>query len=379
MENPAQARATTPWWSWPYGWPTAAMVALPLVTVPAVYFVVWYLPPPPADERMQRTLSLAGAFGLLWVLAFLLFFRRMLIAVTHLREAVERVSTGDLGSMRHASMPAPFLHDLQTSLGDMVGRLQATRLALDTQMREERAVREELQSLQSQVIRQERLAAVGLLVSGVAHEINNPLQSILGFSELLQQERGLPTQVRRDLAVIQRESLRACNIIRNLAKFARQQPGEAIPVALDDVITSVAELRQRRLATEQISLTIESRSLRQVMAVFTELQQVLLNFVVNAEQVLLSTGSLPGRIIIRTWDDGPLVRLEVEDSGPGVSPEDEPKLFQPFFTTKAVGEGTGLGLSVSYGIIDSLGGSMGYRRGAGGGAVFFFELPARST
>jgi len=355
------------------------MVALPLVAVPAVYFVVWYLPPPAPDERLQRTLSIAGTFGLLWALAFLLFFRRMLVAVMHLREAVERVSTGDLGSMRRAPMPAPFLNDLQNSLGDMVGRLQATRLALDTQMREERAVREELQSLQNQVIRQERLAAVGLLVSGVAHEINNPLQSILGFSELLQQERGLPAQVRRDLGVIQRESLRACNIIRNLAKFARQQPGEAIPVALDDVITSVAELRQRRLATEQISLTMESRSLRQVMAVFSELQQVLLNFVVNAEQVILSTGSLPGRIVIRTWDDGPLVRLEVEDNGPGVAPEDEAKLFQPFFTTKAVGEGTGLGLSVSYGIIDSLGGTMGYRRGAEGGAVFYFELPARTT
>lgn len=376
-ETPAQDRAATPWWSWPYGWPTAAMLALPLVAVPVAVFVVWYLPPPEEGARLQRTLSLAGAFGLLWALAFLLFFRRMLAAVSHLREAVERVSTGDLGAMRHVRMPALFLNDLQNSLGDMVGRLQDARQALDTQMREERAVREELQTLQGQVIRQERLAAVGLLVSGVAHEINNPLQSILGFSELLQQERGLPQQVRRDLAVIQRESLRACNIIRNLAKFARQQPGEAIPVALDDVITSVSELRQRRLVTEQITLSVESRSARPVMAVFTELQQVLLNFVVNAEQVILSSGRLPGRITIRTWDDGPVVRLEVEDNGPGVAPEDESKLFQPFFTTKAVGEGTGLGLSVSYGIIDSLGGTMGYRRGAAGGAVFYFELPAR--
>lgn len=355
------------------------MLALPLVAIPAVYAVVRFLPPPEEAERLQRTLSIAGTFGCIWALAFLLFFRRMLTAVEHLREAVQRVSTGDLGPLRHEPMPAPFLHDLQNSLGDMVGRLQDARQALDAQMREERAMREELQSLQHQIIRQERLAAVGLLVSGVAHEINNPLQSILGFSELLQQERDLPAQVRRDLEVIQRESLRACNIIRNLAKFARQQPGEAIPVALGDVITSVVELRQRRLATEQITLAVESRSLRPVMAVFTELQQVVLNFVVNAEQVILGTGSLPGRITVRTVDDGPVVRLEVEDNGPGVSPEDEPKLFQPFFTTKAVGEGTGLGLSVSYGIIESMGGTIGYRRGAGGGAVFYFELPARSA
>jgi HAMP domain-containing protein len=129
METPVQARRTPPWWSWPYGWPTAAMLALPLVAVPAVFFVVWYLPPPAEGERMQRTLSLAGTFGLLWALAFLLFFRRMHAAVSHLREAVERVAAGDLGPMRHAQMPAPFLSDLQGALADMVGRLQDVRLA----------------------------------------------------------------------------------------------------------------------------------------------------------------------------------------------------------------------------------------------------------
>jgi len=374
MASPVRTRSGG-WWSWPYGWPTAAILALPLVATAAAYAVVRFLPPPQETERLRRTLSIAGTFGLIWALAFLLFFRQMLTAVEHLREAVQRVSTGDLGPLRRELMPAPFLHDLQNSLGDMVGRLQDARQALDAQMREERAVREELQSRQHQVIRQERLAAVGLLVSGVAHEINNPLQAILGFSELLQLERDLPPQVRRDLEVIQRESLRACNIIRNLAKFARQQPGEAIPVSLDEVIASVVELRQRQLATEQITLAVESQSTRQATAVFTELQQVLLNFVVNAEQVILGTGSLPGRIIVRTVDDGPVVRLEVEDNGPGVSPEDEPKLFQPFFTTKTVGEGTGLGLSASYGIIESMGGTTGYRRGA----VFYFELPARSA
>lgn len=363
---------------WPHGRLAALMVLLPILAGPTVIAIVRFLPPPSPSERMQRALALAGFFACLWMLALAWFIRRVSLAADHLEEAVGRVASGDFGPMRREAMPMPFLDDLQNAFGDMVGRLQEARTALDAQMREERAMREELQSLQRQVIRQERLAAVGLLVSGVAHEINNPLQSILGFSELLQQEHGLPGQVRRDLEVIQRESLRACNIIRNLAKFARQQPGAAIPVLLSDVITSVSELRQRRLETEQITLTIESRSLRQVMAVFTELQQVLLNFVVNAEQAVLHSGRLPGQVIIRTWDDGPVVRLEVEDSGPGVEPEDEAKLFQPFFTTKAVGEGTGLGLSVSYGIIDSLGGTMGYRRAPSGGAIFFFELPART-
>jgi two-component system NtrC family sensor kinase len=110
--------------------------------------------------------------------------------------------------------------------------------------------------------------------------------------------------------------------------------------------------------------------------VFTELQQVVLNFVVNAEQAIVMSGRLPGRITIRSHDEGDRVVIEVEDTGPGVPPDNEAKLFQPFFTTKPVGQGTGLGLSVSYGIIDSMGGTMGYRRAPAGGAIFYFDLPA---
>jgi C4-dicarboxylate-specific signal transduction histidine kinase len=111
------------------------------------------------------------------------------------------------------------------------------------------------------------------------------------------------------------------------------------------------------------------------MAIFTQLQQVVLNFVINAEQAVMH-GLQPRRIIIRTSDVGQHARLEVQDSGPGVPRDHEAKLFQPFFTTKSVGEGTGLGLSVSYGIIQSHGGTIGYRAAPGGGALFYFELPA---
>jgi C4-dicarboxylate-specific signal transduction histidine kinase len=258
----------------------------------------------------------------------------------------------------------------------MLRRFNATRHMLDAQMAEERRIRRELESLQGQVIQQERLAAVGQLVSGVAHEINNPLQAILGFSELLQMQGDVPESVKGDLRLIQKESARACAIIRNLALFARQQPGAAAPVRLIDVISSVAELRQRRLESEDIELQVEDTSAQHVMAVLTELQQVVLNFVVNAEQAILGSGRLPGRIAIRTYDKGEWVILEVEDTGAGVPDDDEAKLFQPFFTTKPVGQGTGLGLSISYGIIDSLGGQIGYRRAPAGGSIFYFSLPA---
>jgi C4-dicarboxylate-specific signal transduction histidine kinase len=301
--------------------------------------------------------------------------RRLAISLTHLETVAQRIGSGDFAPVTRRPMPTRELSELQDAFDLMLRRFNDTRSALDGQMAEERRMREELQSLQRQVIRQERLAAVGQLVSGVAHEINNPLQAILGFAELLQMQPELPDAVKGDLRLIQKESARACNIIRNLALFARQQPGEAAPLRLGDVITSVAELRQRRLETEQIELCVDDASMQHVSAVLTELQQVVLNFVVNAEQAIVASGRLPGRITIRSRDGGGRVLLEVEDTGPGIPADNEAKLFQPFFTTKPVGQGTGLGLSISYGIIDSLGGRIGYRSAPAGGAVFYFDLP----
>ncbi len=311
-----------------------------------------------------------------WFAVALTFSRRLTGSVAHLDAEAQRIASGDFSPVDWRRMPTRELVELQRAFDSMLQRFNETRTALDAQMAEERRMREAVESLQRQVIRQERLAAVGQLVSGVAHEINNPLQAILGFSELLQMQQNLPESVRDDLLLIQKESARACGIIRNLAMFARQQPGEAEPVRLTDVIRSVAELRHRRLESENIELRIEDASGRPVMAVLTELQQVVLNFVVNAEQAIVLSGRQPGRITIRSRDEGSRAVLEVEDTGPGIVSEHEARLFQPFFTTKPVGQGTGLGLSVSYGIIDSLGGSIGYRRAPAGGAIFSFELPA---
>ncbi len=311
-----------------------------------------------------------------WMVIAFVFSRRLTRSVAHLESAAQRIAAGDFSPIPPRPMPTREFAELQKAFDQMLLRFNETRLALDTQMAEERRMRQEVESLQRQIIRQERLAAVGQLVSGVAHEINNPLQAILGFAELLQMQKDVPDAVKTDLVLIQKESARACGIIRNLAMFARQQTGDAEPVRLADVIRSVAELRQRRIESEGIELQIDDSSVRPVAAVMTELQQVVLNFVVNAEQAIVMSGRRPGRITVRTLDRDGRVVLEVEDTGPGVPPDHEPRLFQPFFTTKPVGQGTGLGLSVSYGIIDSLGGHIGYRSSATGGAVFYFDLPA---
>lgn len=311
-----------------------------------------------------------------WMVIAFVFSRRLTRSVGHLESAAQRIAAGDFSPIKSQPMPTREFVELQNAFEQMLLRFNDTRRALDTQMAEERRMRQEVESLQLQVIRQERLAAVGQLVSGVAHEINNPLQAILGFAELLQMQKNVPDSVKTDLVLIQKESARACGIIRSLAMFARQQTGDPEPVRLADVIRSVAELRQRRIESESIELQIDDASARHVAAVMTELQQVVLNFVVNAEQAIVMSGRRPGRITVRTFDRDGRVVLEVEDTGPGVPPDHEARLFQPFFTTKPVGQGTGLGLSVSYGIIDSLGGHIGYRNSPTGGAVFYFDLPA---
>jgi len=331
-----------------------------------------------ATGGLQRTsavlvISLAACLVGAWFLS-----GRLSGSLRHLNAAAQRIAAGDFSPIAERPMRSAEFADLQSAFGRMLQQFNASRAALDAQMGEERRVRKELESLQGQVIQQERLAAVGQLVSGVAHEINNPLQAILGFAELLQLQRDVPESVKADLQLIQKESARACAIIRNLALFARQQPGEAGPVMMTDVIRSVAELRQRRLESEDIELKIEDGAVRPVKAILTELQQVVLNFVVNAEQAVSAAPPAERRIRIRTSDTADGVMLEVEDSGPGVPPEHEAKLFQPFFTTKPVGQGTGLGLSISYGIIDSLGGSIGHRRAPAGGAIFYFDLPMTS-
>ena len=308
-------------------------------------------------------------FGLTWM-----FARRWLSAFDHLDQTAQRVSRGDLSPLSPQPMPTAEMDRLERTVGSMITNLQSARAAIAAQVDDERRMRQELQSLQQQVIRQERLAAIGVLASGVAHELNNPLQSILGFSELLQMQQNMPESARSDLTLIQKESARASAIIRNLSRFGRQM-SEPSPIRLRDVVASVLELRQRKLEEANIRVTVEDTSNPVVMAIFTELQQVLLNFAINAEQAI-TQGNPPRReVVIRTTERDGWASIELEDSGPGVPPENEAKLFQPFYTTKPVGEGTGLGLSVSYDIIRSHSGRIGYRPAPAGGAIFYFELP----
>jgi C4-dicarboxylate-specific signal transduction histidine kinase len=326
---------------------------------------------------LWRRNLLIAAIGLLLMLFLSLWLaNRLSGSLGELRAAAQRIADGDLSPPQPQRVANLELAQFQDSFVRMAANLREARGALDRQVEQERKMREVLQSLQRQVVRQERLAAVGVLVSGVAHELNNPLQAILGTIELLERETDVSPHVRSEIEFVKTQSGRARDIIRNLSRFSSQQSGVPAPVDLGEVVSEVVQLRRRDLEDSSITLDFKVETARRVFANFTEIEQVTLNFVVNAQQAIESSRRVGGRIRIRAFDSGRKVRLEVADDGPGVAAEHEAKLFQPFFTTKPVGKGTGLGLSVSYGIIDSYGGSIGQYSNDWNGATFFFELPA---
>jgi two-component system NtrC family sensor kinase len=328
-----------------------------------------------SEPQWRRSFAIADVTICVALLLALWLSTLMSDGVNRVRENAQRIADGDLSPPAAGPAPNLELARLQNAFTTMAASLRDTHAALDRRIEQERSTHEALQSLQRQVVRQERLAAVGILVSGVAHELNNPLQAILGTAELLEHDPRVSPEALEEIAFIKTQSSRAREIIRNLSRFSSQQPGPPAPVDMRDVVAEVVQLRHRDLDVVSVTLEVQTSTTRKVHGNFTELEQVVLNFVINAQQAIEHDGRSRGRILIRVADAGSKVRVEVHDDGPGVAPEDEPKLFQPFFTTKPVGKGTGLGLSVSYGIIESYGGTIGYMGNPWGGATFFFELP----
>jgi C4-dicarboxylate-specific signal transduction histidine kinase len=284
----------------------------------------------------------------------------------------QQIAAGDLSAPTPtAVVPTGELHDLQTAFATMADSLRRTRASLDRQFEQEREMNDALQSLQRQVVRQERLAAVGVLASGLAHELNNPLQGIVGAAQLL--ERTAPAEVQAEVGVVKDQSARAVSIIRSLSRFGSHHQSTPELVDLAEVVADV--MRLKALDPSRHQPAVMTTPGRRVSATFAELEQVVLNFVTNAQDAVSALPVADRRIEVHLRDVSRWVRLEVKDNGPGVLAEHEARLFQPFFTTKPVGKGIGLGLSVSFGIIQSHGGTIGYSRNEWGGATFFFELP----
>ena len=218
----------------------------------------------------------------------------------------------------------------------------------------QRDITEELR-LRDQLVHSERLSAVGELVAGVAHEINNPLQTIIGCVELMIEERR-GTSEKRDLELVRQEAARAGQIVRNLLAFVRRSSSDRATVDLNQIARAVARMSEPHLMQKRIAIEVDLHP--GVIPVFVnreEVQQVVLNLVSNAEHAI---GGLPGCIRLRTNAGERNHTLMVIDDGPGIDPELRGRVFEPFFTTKEVGQGTGLGLSIALGIATAHGGSL---------------------
>lgn len=233
--------------------------------------------------------------------------------------------------------------------------------------------------IHSKLLQTEKMAALGQLVSGIAHELNNPLTSIMGYAQLLL-GRSSPEAPGSEAKMIFEEAERARHIVKNLLFFARKAESERTRVDINEIIERTVALRGYELKIENIVVATNlAPELPPTLADPFQLQQVILNLLVNAEQAILE-GRGQGRIEIRTRKISPArLAIEVRDDGPGIPPENVSRIFDPFFTTKAPGVGTGLGLSIVYGLIEQHGGEVTFENLRGGGAKFTLELPIRAA
>ena len=234
----------------------------------------------------------------------------------------------------------------------------------------------EQERMQTELLHAQKMEALGQLISGVAHELNNPLSAIIAFSQLLRSDERMPADLAHDADLLVQEADRTRRIVQNLLDFARQRTPNRQPTQLAPLLERTLELNAYALRAGRIETRLLlPTDLPSVMIDADQIQQVLLNLTLNAIQAIRSAKP-SGTITASARHESSVVRLRVEDDGPGVDEAVRPRLFEPFFTTKDVGQGTGLGLSVSYGIVAAHGGRLWFEPAAGGGAAFLMDLPA---
>jgi signal transduction histidine kinase len=256
--------------------------------------------------------------------------------------------------------------------GDGVLRVEA----LVRDVSERKKLDDQTRDLYHQLLQAEKMAALGQTISGVAHELNNPLATILSWAERLSQRPKLEEPVRRGIDTILSESERAARIVRNLLTFARKRQTTRAMFDVNQVVRETLALRAyEQRVTNVTVIDALAAGLPQVFADGHQIQQVLLNLVINAEQAMLSANGR-GVLVVRSWHNiqEECVILEINDDGPGVPEDLQPKIFDPFFTTKEVGKGTGLGLTVAYAIVQEHGGRIRLESRPSG-ASFYVELP----
>jgi two-component system NtrC family sensor kinase len=347
-------------------------------------------------DRGPPLVRLVALYMIVFALALLVFayfaLTRLIVRpVEHLVDAADRVANG-ARTLRVRRSGARELAELGASVQSMAEKLIAEEAALILKVEELTDTTRRLTDTRAQLVRSERMASVGHLAAGLAHEIGNPIAALMGMEDLLL-EGGLDPDAQRDfLQRMRRETDRIHVVVRDLLDFARPEgrsdaeaaaPAPAdVGAVIDDVVSLVRPQKPFRVI--RIDTAIDGTL--GVALPASKLTQVLLNLVLNAGAAIGGAKREAGHVVIRaravdrsaTGREGRerLVRIEVEDDGPGIAPAVRDRLFEPFVTTKQVGEGTGLGLAVCRGLVESAGGEIGVDASHGPGARLYVELPA---
>jgi len=249
---------------------------------------------------------------------------------------------------------------------------------LRTVIQELKDAKKKLEDMQAQLIQSEKLASIGQLAAGVAHELNNPMSGIMGFTQLLLEDQTLSKQQRSDLETIYAQSQRCRTIVQNLLQFSRRQDPKKVELDLGLILQATIDLVKYDFPSSGVALVTRiPKDLPHVFGDPQQLQQVFLNLLVNARQAM--AGRPQSQVTIEASLEAGHVVVRVMDNGPGIPKENMGKIFDPFFTTKPVGQGTGLGLSICHGIIQQHQGTIDVTSSPGEGATFKLSFPVLTS
>lgn len=337
------------------------------------------------DMKRTTFLLLAGvtvagmvlALGIAYVLA-----NAMARPIQRLKQGVEALAQGDFDSevaVRTADeigSLAESFNRVRQELKDTYGKLQGKIEAADEDLRK---ANEELREKQKQLMHAEKLASLGALAAGVAHEVNNPLGTIALYAQMMRDELGEGQESQREsVDIILKHSTRAGQIVKNLLEFARRTELEAKPVSINAVLEDVLSMTGHQAELQQVTVVKQlGPDVPGIVGDADKLRQVFVNMVINALQAMPKGGRL--RVASRGVEEaGQAAQVRIADTGRGIPPDKIDKVFDPFFTTKETGKGTGLGLSVSHGIVEQHGGHIAVESSPGEGTTFTVTIPAPS-
>ena len=330
-------------------------------------------------NRVMLTFTILALLCVVFLLIILYFATTSIIQpVQKMVAATHQIADGDLNHKVEIQSQDE-IGELASAFNQMTEKLKgANRELVDWGTTLEKKVEErtkELVEMQARLVQSEKLAGLGKLAAGIAHEINNPLGGILIYSHLLLEESKKDTSAYENLKKIVKETTRCKNIVKGLLEFSRPKEPEMMMTDINDAVLRAMAIFEPQVLFHNIEVRKELSELPRIVADSSQLQQVFTNIIANAAEAIAGNGILT----IRTSLDKQTDRIKVEftDTGHGIKPEDMTRLFEPFFTTKEVGKGTGLGLAISYGIVQKHQGSIEVRSKVGKGSTFTVILPVK--